>query len=148
MRHWMQNVPSTKVPNFSYSFAKRPVKLLSCVQLSAIQWTVAYQIPPSMESSRQEYWSGLPFPSPGDLPDPGIKPRSPALQANTLLSEPPVLYLSCHRTEKTIHLKRLWGRFYKPALRYSTLPEINYSVYEILNLKPKLNVLYLLAHTF
>ena len=103
----MQNVPSTKVPNFSYSFAKRPVKLLSCVQLSAIQWTVAYQIPPSMESSRQEYWSGLPFPSPGDLPDPGIKPRSPALQANTLLSEPPVLYLSCHRTEKTIHLKRL-----------------------------------------
>ena len=42
-----------------------------------------------MEFSRQEYWSGLPFPSPGDLPDPGIKPRSPALQADALLSEPP-----------------------------------------------------------
>ena len=43
----------------------------------------------SMEFSREEYWSGLPFPSPGDLPDPGIEPRSPALQADSLLSEPP-----------------------------------------------------------
>ena len=43
----------------------------------------------SMKFSRQEYWSGLPFPSPGDLPDPGIEPGSPALQANSLLSEPP-----------------------------------------------------------
>ena len=42
-----------------------------------------------MEFSRQEYWSGLTFPSPGDLPDPGIEPRSPALQADALLSEPP-----------------------------------------------------------
>ena len=47
------------------------VKLLSCVRLFAIPWTVAYQGPPSMQFSRQEYWSGLPFPSPGDLPDPG-----------------------------------------------------------------------------
>ena len=46
---------------------------------SATPWTVAHQAPPSMVFSRQEYWSGLPFPSPGDLPDPGIKPRSPAL---------------------------------------------------------------------
>ena len=46
---------------------------------SATSWTVAHQAPPSMGFSRQEYWSGLPFPSPGDLPDPGIKPRSPAL---------------------------------------------------------------------
>ena len=46
-------------------------------------WTVAYQAPPSMGFSRQESWSGLPFPSPGDLPDPGIKPGSPALQANS-----------------------------------------------------------------
>ena len=52
-------------------------------------WTVTYQAPPSMEFSRQEYWSGLPFPSPGDLPDPEIEPRSPALQANALTSEPP-----------------------------------------------------------
>ena len=52
-------------------------------------WTVAYQAPPSMGFSRQEYWSGLPFPSPEVLPDPGIKPRSPALQADALPSEPP-----------------------------------------------------------
>ena len=51
-------------------------------------WTVAHQGPLSMEFSRQEYWSGLPFPSPGDLPDPGIEPRSPALQVDSLPSEP------------------------------------------------------------
>ena len=60
----------------------------SCPTL-ATPWTVAHQAPLSMEFSRQEYWSGLPFPSPGDLPDPGIKPRSPSLQADTLPSEPP-----------------------------------------------------------
>ena len=52
-------------------------------------WTVAHQAPPSMEFSRQEYWSGLPFPSPGDLPNPGIEPGSPALWADALSSEPP-----------------------------------------------------------
>ena len=52
-------------------------------------WTVAYQAPPSMGFSTQEYWSGVPFPSPGDLPDPGIEPRSPAFQADILTSEPP-----------------------------------------------------------
>ena len=55
------------------------VKLLSRVQLFATPWTVAYQDPPSMGFSRKEYWSGLPFHSPGDLPDPGIEPGSPAL---------------------------------------------------------------------
>ena len=53
------------------------VKSLSHVRLFAIPWTVAYQASLSMGFSRQEYWSELPFPSPGDLPDPGIKPRSP-----------------------------------------------------------------------
>ena len=52
-------------------------------------WTVAYQAPPSMGFSRQAYWSGLPFPSSGDLPNWGIKPRSPVLQADALPSEPP-----------------------------------------------------------
>ena len=65
------------------------MKLLSHVQLFATPWTIAYQAPPSMGFSRQGYWSGLPFPSPGDLPNPGIKPRSPALQADALTSEPP-----------------------------------------------------------
>ena len=65
------------------------MKSLSRVRLFATPWTVAYQAPPSMGFSRQEYWSGLPFPSPGDLPDPGIEPWSPAFQADTLTSEPP-----------------------------------------------------------
>ena len=64
------------------------VKSLSPVRLFATSWTVAYQAPPSMGFSRQDCWSGLPFPSPGDLPDPGIKPGSPTLQADALLSEP------------------------------------------------------------
>ena len=64
------------------------VKSLSRVWLFATPWTVAHQAYPSMGFSRQEYQSGLPFPSPGDLPDPGIKPRSPALQADALTSEP------------------------------------------------------------
>ena len=68
---------------------KVKVKSLSPVQLFAIPWTVVYQVSLSMGFSRQEYWSGLPFPSPGDLPDPGIQPRSPALQADALPSEPP-----------------------------------------------------------
>ena len=58
------------------------VKWLSRVRLFATLWTVACQAPLSMGFSRQEYWSGLPFPSPGDLPDPGIEPGSPALWAD------------------------------------------------------------------
>ena len=65
------------------------VKLLSHVGFFAIPWTIIYEASLSIGFSRQEYWSGLPFPSPGDLPDPGIEPRSPALQADTLPSEPP-----------------------------------------------------------
>ena len=65
------------------------MKSLSRVQLLATPWTVHNQAPPSMEFSRQEYWSGLPFPSPGDLPNPGIEPGSPALWADALLFEPP-----------------------------------------------------------
>ena len=59
--------------------ASPKVKLLSCFQIFATLWTAANQAPPSMGFSRQEYWRGLPFPPPGDLPDPGIKPVSPAL---------------------------------------------------------------------
>ena len=62
---------------------------LSRVRLFATPWTVANQAPLSMGFSRQECWSGLPFPSPGDLSDPGIEPESPALQADALPSEPP-----------------------------------------------------------
>ena len=60
----------------------------SLSRVFATPWTVACQAPPSMGFSRQEYWSGLLFPSAGDLPDPGIEPRSPALQADYLPAEP------------------------------------------------------------
>ena len=64
------------------------VKSLSRVQLFTTPRTIAYQASPSMGFSRQEYQNGLPFHSPGDFPDPGIKPRSPTLQADALPSEP------------------------------------------------------------
>ena len=56
----------------------------SVMSNSMTPWTVAHQAPLPMEFSRQEYWSGLPFPSPGDIPNPGIKPLSPALQVGSL----------------------------------------------------------------
>ena len=59
----------------------------SFVSDSAIPWTIAHEAPLSAGLSRQEYWKGLPFPSPGDFPDPGIESRSPALQADSLPSE-------------------------------------------------------------
>ena len=65
------------------------MKSLSHVRLFVTPWPVAYKAPPAMGFSRQEYRNGLPFPSPGDLPDPGIEPGSPTLQADALTSEPP-----------------------------------------------------------
>ena len=76
---------SKKVTVGLYQWKCQP---LSRVQLFVTPWTAAHQAPLSMEFSRQEYWSGLPFPSPGDLPHPGIKPRSPTLQAASLPTEP------------------------------------------------------------
>ena len=68
---------------------KVKVKSFSLVRLFATPWTVAYQASQSMGFSRQEYWTGLPFLSPGDLPNTGIKPGSPALEADALPTEPP-----------------------------------------------------------
>ena len=65
------------------------MKFLSHAWLFATPWTVAYQTPQSVKYSRQEYWSVLPFPSPGYLPNPGMEPGSPALQADALPSAPP-----------------------------------------------------------
>ena len=75
------------------------MKSLSRVRLFATPRTVAHQAPPSMGFSRQEYWSGLLFPSPGDLPDPGIEPGSPAAQADALTSEP------SGKSQKTFNLE-------------------------------------------
>ena len=76
------------IGELNHEAMKRKEKL-SCVRLFVTPWTIAYQAPPSMGFSRQEYWSGLLFPSPRDLPNPGIKPGSPALEADALTSEPP-----------------------------------------------------------
>ena len=84
---WEYHTPAQALPRERKK--RKKVKSLSHVQLFATPWPVAYQAPPSMGFSRQECWSGLPFPSPGDLPNPGIEPRSPALQADALPSEPP-----------------------------------------------------------
>ena len=67
---------------------EKKAKSLSHVQLFAIPWTVAYQTPPARGFFWQEYWSGLPFPPPGDLPNSGIEPRYPTWQADALQSEP------------------------------------------------------------
>ena len=64
-------------------FCPRESKWLSCVRLFVTPWIVDHQAPLCMEFSRQEYWSDLPFPSPGDLTDPGIKSGPPALQADS-----------------------------------------------------------------
>ena len=89
----------------------------SCLTLCN-PWTVAHQAPPSMGFSRQEYWSGLPFPSPGDLPDPGIEPRSPTLQADALTSAPPgkpnisyfLLLILCRPWPTVWDLLNVWWR--------------------------------------
>ena len=79
-------ITSLQVP--AYVMTRSEVKSLSRAWLFVTPWTVAYQVPLAMGCSRQEYWSGLPSPSPGDLPDPGIEPESPMLQVNSLLSKP------------------------------------------------------------
>ena len=81
-------VPQKCAPWWRIKEERKKVKL-SRVRLFATLWTVAHQASPSMGFSRQEYWSGLPFPSPGDLPNPGIEPGSSTLEADALTSEPP-----------------------------------------------------------
>ena len=76
---YFRNVSLVIQAQFDKLKGKGKVKSLSCVRLFVTPWTVAHQAPLSMEFSNQEYWSGLPFPSPADLPKPGIEPRSPAL---------------------------------------------------------------------
>ena len=81
-----------------------PAQSLSCVQFSATLWTLAHQAPLSMEFSRQEYWSGLPFPSTGDLLNPGIEPvslASPALAGRFFMADAPGKPPCCGRTKKT-----------------------------------------------
>ena len=82
----LENLFQTFLSTFFVVSGKK-VKSLSFARLFATPWTVAYQAPPSMGFSRQEYWSGVPLPSPGALPNSGIKPGSPTFQADALTSE-------------------------------------------------------------
>ena len=85
----LNEINQTEENKYYMILGKVKALVTSHVWLFAAPWTVAHKAPLSIEFSRQEYWSGLPFPSPGCLPNPGIKPGSPALQANSLPSEPP-----------------------------------------------------------
>ena len=90
----VQRTLTNHISNFQQCWKNEKWKWsCSVVSDSVTPWTVAYQASPSMGFSRQEYQSGLPFPSPGDLPNPGIKPRCPALQADALPSEPVIFHL-------------------------------------------------------
>ena len=95
--------------------------LLDWVKHSVISWTAARQAPPSMGFSRQEYWGGLPFPSPGDFPDAGIELPSPAFQADYLSSEPPgkppILPYIVIMSLKLHHTKNMWESAYKPGFK-------------------------------
>ena len=97
-KHWAQHKWSRYSLRDDWLFCRATVidkesVQLNHVQLFATPWTVAHQAPLSMGFSGEEYWSVLPFPSPGDLPNPGIELRSPTLQADTLTSEPPGVFL-------------------------------------------------------
>ena len=99
------------------------MKSLNPIRLFATPWTVAHQAPLSIGFSRQEFWSGLPFPPPEDLPNPGIKPKSPALRANALTSEPS----SQPRALHTWHMRNstqetLLSRFFTGSVTPVTKP--------------------------
>ena len=91
---------------------RKKVKSVSNVQLFATLWTVAHQAPLSMGFSRPEYWSGFPFPSPGNLPNPWIELGSPALQTDSLLSEPQGSPMLGKADYSILHKNSLLRRFY------------------------------------
>ena len=93
---------------------KVKMKVLRHIRFFATPWIIACQAPPSVGFPRQEYWNGLPFPSPGDLPDPGIEPGSPALQADSLPSA----------TREYIHL---WYLFLKPNISLLKIVHFSFS---------------------
>ena len=94
--------------------------VLSCVWLFATTWTVAHKAPLSMEFSRQEYWSGLPFPSPGNLSDPGIKPESPTLPAYWRLSE------TLHMWQKSLISISCFYNYYQISSSHVWMWELDY----------------------
>ena len=126
LSRWCHPTISSSVIPFSYHLQAFPaskwkwVKSLSRVWLFATPWTVADQTSKSMGFSRQEYWSGLPFPPPGDLPNPGIEPGSPALEADALTFEPPGKVFS---NESVLRIR--WPKYWSFSLSMS--PSSEYS---------------------
>ena len=126
------SAPDTGYTGSMSEWVKR-VKSLSRVRLFVTPWTVALQAPLSMGFSRQEYWSGLPFPSPGDLPNPGIGPGSPTLQADALPSEPPGS-IGVHKLNlgKYITQQKCWATRYKANTDYNKvcdkIEKINFNI--------------------
>ena len=114
-REWQGSDPEDHGTGFPGNLLEQSLQeavslLLLCLrtqlcQLFAAPWTVAHQAPLSMGFSRQEHWRGHPFPSPGHLPDPGIEPGSPALQAGSLSSEPPGNWTGCWGVTEHIFLE-------------------------------------------
>ena len=105
------------------------VQSLSLVWLFATPWTIAHQAPLSMGFSRQEYWSGLPCPSPGDLPDPGINPSSPALAGGFFTAEPPGNPIYFSATSMILKSSKLqacssWDRKVKVLKRELKYPQV------------------------
>ena len=105
---------------------KVKMKVLSLVRVFATPWTIACQAPPSMGFPREEYWNGLPFPSPGDLPDPGIEPGCPALQADSLPSEPPGNIFICGTSSLSL-INHYWRSFI--FLSVFSVPDLNSHVF-------------------
>ena len=88
MMSWTREDYKIQRKDYKALTTSKSVKLLSRAQLFVTPWSVAHHAPPSMGFSRQEYWSGLPFLSPGDLADPGIEPASPAVAGGVFTTEP------------------------------------------------------------
>ena len=105
------------------------MKSLNRVWLFATPWTVAYQALTSMRFSRHDYWSGLPFPSPGDLPNPGIKPGSPALQTEALPSEPPGKLSLTEHSKNSLYLDQSSPQYcYRDLLSHSVSYSVKFSL--------------------
>ena len=105
---------------FSFQSQRKKVKSLSHIQLFATPWTITYQSSPSMGFSRQEYWNGLPFPSPEDPPDPGIKPVSPALTGRFFTTErpgKPTIWIRGYLIQIKVITSTTWMAEIKPERR-------------------------------
>ena len=134
-------IPWTEEPDeLQFSSAQFSRSVVS--DSSVTPWAVAHQAPLSMVFSRQEYWSGLPFPSPGDLPDPGIKPTSPALAGRFFTTEPAGKPLSQNATQQLRELLMYATSYKGVLLREKTIPKVYITIYFYLYIILEMTKLY------